>query len=1108
MDTAKPAPHWHAIHRQMGRLLLICALLLTTLPQALYAQAADGPTLWLKFDEAAGATTFADASGNNTNGSCAGDSCPTAGATGRVGQAVQFDGTNDRIQVALNAPAGNFTLATWVRNNNAQWGDWRTIFEFGDDQPWFGVTPSGRLTLYPVIFGGTVPLNEWAHVAYTWNGTEGRLYVNGQSVNANNQAPPVGGQGLRIGIENNDRSAWPGLLDDARVYARALSAAEIDQLSKPGTGPVVQPTEPPNPPADNARLIDLTVSVERPVPTATDRKPYEDLFQLFADSIYEMSNGTQRIRTITIYDNGRFADRADIRWIRFEGQPRASTNSYGKRGQVYMGDAIFDAQTVITDPNTIGTFLRTLAHEWGHYFYGVLDEYEGRRAATGPGSPQPGDTPPQPCSVMCAAGPTITWDTLNFSTRNSTVNANRTNTAHYRVFQASAWETVARNPTQDPASQRGQRLHWPELAAVAPAANANATVELPANQAAARSSLQIVWADGNAAVLKHRFIMIDVSATMAADNKLGAAKVAIKNYIDRSNVGDRLGIITFADTHTVVQPLTTIDNDTTKAALKAAVDGIQVKAGVNDRRVDAANQAAITALQQAANNAAIVDRGVYILIDGGYTDQTEPFIFQKVDNDYNNAGLQLGIFNFANATKPNDLYSNSLELLRPSRGTYRYVGGGAFTLPPLRSAEAQDPHADDAEVDDLVDALTDVDQEYSPVLDVDLGTFYAEIGASEAFTSLIYVDETLDEVEVELFFSGAPEDAQVTLYDPDGSATEPAFCDTDGFDTLCYFVAFEPLTGTWELEVFANELDLFVEYAAIGYALDGFTYEAFVESRSGSNFVTYPDDVVLVAGVREVELIAKAGLTAWAEDPSGEFIDLMLKDDGVAPDETADDGLYTGFLPYNQAGDYYVTIVFDNIDGEAFFTQAGLADVVEVQTRPVPIDFDRFATVDILIDDYAGDDHGDNSEKATDLPANNSDVHGRIDRAGDEDNFQITSPEAVTGDPKSADLIAAQADAPQTYILRMTNLGFGMNANVTVTTSAGTNTYQTGPLGYNDYWTTPVTLNPGETAQVTVTHSDGSAATGSYAISFGDPLPNESTGTSEQVQLFLPIISR
>ncbi len=415
-----------------------------------------------------GATTFADASGNNANGTCAGAACPTMGGTGRIGQAAQFDGANNKVQVTANVPAGAFSLAAWVRYTGVAWGGWRTIMEFGDDAPFFGVDAGGRLTLYNAASGGTVPLNQWAHVAYVWNGTEGRLYVNGQAVQTNNTAPVVTGQGLGIGSEISGPSPWQGSIDDARVYTKALTAAEVGELANPEAGPAPQPAPPPAD-AGNARLFDLTVSIYKPVTTAIERKPYEDLFNLFADTIYEVTNGKHKIRNITIYDNGRFADRADIQWIQFEQQPRASTNGYGKgRGTVNMGDAIFDQNTLITNPDRMPVFLNTLAHEWGHYFYGVLDEYNGSRPATDPSSPQPGDTPPNPCSVMCAAGPTIDFSKLNFSTRKSTVLAGRTQTAHFRTFGVSAWETVSRPPNDDPPAQRGSRLYWPDLVPVAP----------------------------------------------------------------------------------------------------------------------------------------------------------------------------------------------------------------------------------------------------------------------------------------------------------------------------------------------------------------------------------------------------------------------------------------------------------------------------------------------------------------------------------------------------------------------------------------------------------------------------------------------------------------
>lgn len=1093
----------------IGHILLVTAILVTLLPQTLLAQEADGPAFWLKFDEPAGATAFADSGSAAANGACNGSACPTAGAAGRVGQAAQFDGVDDRVTANVNTPAGSYTVAVWVQFTGTAWNSWRTLVEFGDDAPWFGVTPSGQLTLYPAIFGGAMPVGQWAHAAFVWNGTESKLFVNGQAVAVNAAAPPGGGQGIALAAETGGPNPWQGLMDDVRVYQRALSDAEIAQLAAPETGPVVAPPAPtpPNPGVPPSRLFDLTISIYKPITTPAERQPYEELFRLFADGIYEMTNGAHKIRTVTFYDNGRFADRADIQWIQFEQQPRASTNAYGRgRGTVHMGDAIFSQDTQITNPNNLGTFLNTLTHEWSHYTYGILDEYASNKTSTDPGSPQSGDTPPDPCSVMCAAPPSIDFARLNFSTPKSTASVNRTSTAHYRTFSASGWETVARTPANDPPGTRGTRLYWEDLAPKAPAAGQDPSVELPAARTTARDALNFTWVDANAPTAKHRVFLVDVSADMGQDNKLESAKLALKNYVDSANVGDLVGIITFAGTHTVIQPLTRIDDDATRTAIKAQIDAIQATAGVNSRNVAGADAAALAALQQAGTNAFIIDRGVYTIIDGAFTDNTEPFIFQKVYNDHSAAGIAFSVFNFAATRKPNDLFSNSLELLRfPTTaanppGTYQFVGNGGFAIPGVASAAAGN-----ASAGVLSGALGAVDQRFSPVVDVDLGTARGQaVDSGSPLTANFYVDATLDEVEIAVRYDGSKGAAVITLNDPDSqSAGALPVCESDGYDTLCSISLSQPAVGTWQLGVAAAGAVLDVGYAVTGYALDGDTYHAAVISQAGE-FVTYPEAVVLVAELRRGARIGGAGITAWVEGPDGAYADLTLSDDGVAPDVLANDGQYTGFLPYDQPGDYAVTVLFDNIGGAAFYTQAGMADALDPATSLVNDDFDRFAELDILVDDFAGDDHGASDAEATDLLGDNGDVPGRIDNAGDVDRFRIASPDALPDAPRDA-VMAAAANAPtERYILRLTHFAFGMDAIVRVTTNSGTKEYAAGPLAYDDYWTLPLDLAAGEVVTVDVLNKNGQSAAGQYEISFGQPLSGEAAGAT----LYLPHVTR
>jgi hypothetical protein len=297
-------------------------------------------------------------------------------------------------------------------------------------------------------------------------------------------------------------------------------------------------------------------------------------------------------------------------------------------------------------------------------------------------------------------------------------------------------------------------------------------------------------------------------------------------------------------------------------------------------------------------------------------------------------------------------------------------------------------------------------------------------------------------------------------------------------------------------------LDL--EYAATGYTLEGYTYQASLSSTAGA-FVTYPEAIELVAELRLLDRIAGAAVAAWVERPDGTYTDLVLKDDGVAPDVTANDGLYSGLLYYDEPGDHTVTVLFDNINGQATFTRAGMADVLTPFAEPVGDDFDRFATLQILVDEFEADDHGATEAEATDLLADNSDMPGRIDRAGDVDRFRATSPAALTGDPKLTGQVAASGSQAATrYALRLTNLAFGMDAVVRVTTSGGTKEYTTGVLAYDAFWSVPVDLAPGETVAVEVRHKNGQSAVGQYDISFGKPLTGDQAGGS----VYLPQVSR
>jgi hypothetical protein len=74
-----------------------------------------------------------------------------------------------------------------------------------------------------------LPLNEWTHLATTYDGARQRLYVNGVLVASRAQTGSivVANQPLRIGGNNSSGEFFQGMIDEVRVYNRALSVGEI-----------------------------------------------------------------------------------------------------------------------------------------------------------------------------------------------------------------------------------------------------------------------------------------------------------------------------------------------------------------------------------------------------------------------------------------------------------------------------------------------------------------------------------------------------------------------------------------------------------------------------------------------------------------------------------------------------------------------------------------------------------------------------------------------------------------------------------------------------------------------------------------------------------------
>ena len=167
---------------------------------------------------------------------------------GLVGQAFSFDaGLSSGITVPNSAnlnPTGAITIGAWVKPSSFP-NAFPTVVRKRviDPQYLISVTDQGQGHCNiggpgadPV--GGVILLNEWTHLACTYDRVAVRLYVNGVEVATTpaTQAIPVTSDVLGIGkLDGSTTRNFDGLIDEVEIFNRALSAAEIRAIFEAGS---------------------------------------------------------------------------------------------------------------------------------------------------------------------------------------------------------------------------------------------------------------------------------------------------------------------------------------------------------------------------------------------------------------------------------------------------------------------------------------------------------------------------------------------------------------------------------------------------------------------------------------------------------------------------------------------------------------------------------------------------------------------------------------------------------------------------------------------------------------------------------------------------------
>ncbi len=215
------------------------------------------PVAHWKFDDGSGNTAI-DSSGNVFDITLHN----TTWEDGVFGGAVHFHGVTGGYVENFKYSDNAITVCAWV---------WHDAFRIDKIERYLTVSPevavirkeaNGALHFYIKIDGNLQHLwvsdvlmeSQWYHVAGTWDGLTQRLYVDGVEISSQALGGVLGNTS-NVEMSSDGNESFNGMLDDVRIYNRALTQDSIQVIMQGEEFPFAFSPTPP----DGATLVDIPV---------------------------------------------------------------------------------------------------------------------------------------------------------------------------------------------------------------------------------------------------------------------------------------------------------------------------------------------------------------------------------------------------------------------------------------------------------------------------------------------------------------------------------------------------------------------------------------------------------------------------------------------------------------------------------------------------------------------------------------------------------------------------------------------------------------------------------------------------------------------------------
>ncbi|SHK48169.1 Metallo-peptidase family M12 [Rubritalea squalenifaciens DSM 18772] len=241
-------------------------------------QPSDNLKLYLNLDETSG-TVANDASVYSNNGSLNGTDFGTVSVAGQYGNGADLDGVDDHVTVSgMKLNSNTVTMTAWIKPEVTQPSWAGIIFDRTSGAQGLNFGTAGELRYHwnSGNYGwnsGLVPTpGVWTFVALVIEPNKATIYMNngsGFQSAVNNVTHTAAGFGTTyVGRDpNSSARSFNGVLDEARVYGKAMTQADLQQVYDGGTA------ESPSP-FDGASEVNAPTASWAPSAAATSYQVY------------------------------------------------------------------------------------------------------------------------------------------------------------------------------------------------------------------------------------------------------------------------------------------------------------------------------------------------------------------------------------------------------------------------------------------------------------------------------------------------------------------------------------------------------------------------------------------------------------------------------------------------------------------------------------------------------------------------------------------------------------------------------------------------------------------------------------------------------------------